>query len=187
MAAEGTLVFDSDVGLVSQEGESRRSLLVVDDKRDMLLVDGPVTRVVEEIEGDAAEFLVFDTRPNVIQTVLAEPDHIVLDPRPVPKQVVLGGTHEEVLVITPGGPPGPPGPEGPPGPPGPAGTDYYQEFGFATPATTWTIVHNQNSLALNVETVVNGEFVEGYVRYVDANTIEIDWYYPTAGTARVFR
>ena len=50
------------------------------------------------------------------------------------------------------------------------------------------VVHNQNSVALNVETVdTSGESIEGNVRFVDANTVVIDWYYPTAGLARLFR
>jgi hypothetical protein len=98
------------------------------------------------------------------------------------------GTEEEWLAEVEGdvGPVGPQGPQGPQGQPG-AGS-YYEEFGFASPLTTWTIVHNRNSLGVNVETVdVNGDPVEGFVRALDANVIEVDWYYPTAGTARVWQ
>lgn len=87
------------------------------------------------------------------------------------------------------GPPGPPGSEGPQGTPGIDGPGvYYQEFNFAAPSPVWTVVHNRNSLALNVETVdAGGEPIEGNVRFLDVNTIEIDWFYPMAGTARLFR
>lgn len=78
--------------------------------------------------------------------------------------------------------------EGPPGEPGPAGSDFYQEYSFASPSTTWTCVHGQNTLGMNVETIdANGDPIEGLVRYLDLDTIEVDWYYPTTGTARVFR
>lgn len=122
--------------------------------------------------------LVFDDAPSLVA---------VLDGPQIEEMLVVTPDGQEVLVVSPGGPPGPQGPPGPAGQAGPAGSDYYQEFGFATPATTWTVVHNQNTFGLGVETVdTNGESIEGSVRYVTPNTIEIDWYYPTAGTARLF-
>lgn len=91
----------------------------------------------------------------------------------------------------PEGPMGPQGPEGPQGPQGDPGQDtssFYADFGFATPSTLWNIAHNQNSYAVHVETLDSGgNPIEGNVRYVDLNTIQIDWYFPTAGTARLFR
>lgn len=91
------------------------------------------------------------------------------------------------------GPQGDQGPQGVVGVQGPPGHDgagsYVQIYGFASPQTTWTIVHNRESMAVNVETFdVNGELIEGYVRYLPGGmVIEIDWYYPTAGEARLFR
>jgi len=124
---------------------------------------------------------------------------LVIDSPEEQTRVTLAGEPEQdLLVVTPGGPPGPkgedgdPGPEGDPGPPGTPGADgagsYYEEFGYASPSTLWTIVHNRESFGLNVETVdTNGDLIEGVVDFVDINTIEVHWYYPTAGTARVFR
>jgi hypothetical protein len=95
--------------------------------------------------------------------------------------------------------PGPQGPTGlpsttpgPPGPPGPPGTgeggSFYASFDFASPSQTWTITHNQQTYGLSVELVdLNGDPMEGYVRYVDLNTVEVDWYYPMAGQARLYR
>jgi hypothetical protein len=86
------------------------------------------------------------------------------------------------------GAPGPQGPAGPPGPPGGGGTDIDEVFGFASPATEWVIQHNLNTYALVVETLdQNGDPIEGNPVPVDANTIIVYWYYPTAGTARIFR
>ena len=146
---------------------------------------------VQETLGDV---LVFDAKSGG-ETLVEEPaqqDFLLVDAAPTPAQLVQDTGETELLVLTAGGPPGPAGTSGPTGPIGPAGQDgagvYYQTFGFASPSTLWTIVHNRNTFALNVETVDGaGEPIEGNVRFVDANTIQVDWYYPTAGEARVFR
>lgn len=105
--------------------------------------------------------------------------------------VLTGPDYQDIMVITGGGPVGPVGPQGDQGPIGPQGPPaeiYYQEFNFASAETTWTVVHNVGSFGLSVETFdTNGDPIEGLVRYVDQNTIEIDWYYPTAGVARLFK
>lgn len=83
---------------------------------------------------------------------------------------------------------GPPGPQGPQGPPGPEGDGVDLVFGFASASTTWVIQHNLDSYALNVDTYdQNGQYVEGNVRKVSSNVIEVDFYYPMAGSARVYR
>lgn len=70
-----------------------------------------------------------------------------------------------------------------PTPPAP----YYQEFSFASAASVWTISHNQNTFGLSITTFdANGTAVEGDVEYPDANTIQVSWFYPMTGTARVF-
>lgn len=147
----------------------------------------------------AEGILVFDDQPGastVIQTDDETEDFILLDDsEPLTRVVLPGAPAVDLLVVQPGGPPGPSGPEGDPGPQGPegpAGADgagsYYEEFSYASPSTLWTIVHNRGSFGLNVETVdTNGDLIEGVVDFVDTNTIEVHWYYPTAGTARVFR
>lgn len=105
----------------------------------------------------------------------------------------------EISAIGLQGPPGrqgasgSPGDQGPPGQPGPPGVPgaselYEQSFSFATPEFVWVITHNQNTYALSVDTVdTSGDPVEGYVRFVSPDVVEVDWYYPTAGVARVFR
>lgn len=83
---------------------------------------------------------------------------------------------------------GPPGAEGPAGIPGPGG--YYAEVNFASAATTWTITLpvTISSYATNVDALTfGGDEIEGAVTRPDASTIQIDWFYPTAGTARVYR
>lgn len=95
----------------------------------------------------------------------------------------------EVGVVGTTGAPGLPGPVGPEGPQGLPGADvgYYATFGFASPATLWVMTHGQG-YGVVVETVdQSGDPIEGNVRYVDPNTVEVDWFYPTAGEARVFR
>lgn len=191
MAAQGVLVFDED-SVATIQGGFEQTFVIVDDTRDVLVFDNPAAREIAE-STTSTDFVIFDAEVTITETVLAPADFLLIDPPRDPARVVLDGPeYQDVLVITSGGPPGRTGEPGPPGPPGEAGLDgpgaYYQEFSFASPLTTWTLVHNQDSLGLNVETVdTNGEPVEGHVRFVDPNTIEVDWYYPTAGAARVFR
>jgi hypothetical protein len=110
---------------------------------------------------------------------------------------VVGGTSEiSLYAALPGepvvGPIGPPGPQGVPGTPGAPGrdgaaTEYYAEFQFITPLTTWVLEHNQHSYGLSVQTLdLNDNPFEGTVRYVSPDVIEVDWYYPMTGLARVF-
>lgn len=71
----------------------------------------------------------------------------------------------------PGGP-GPPGEDGPPGPPGPTPTISYVHDQI-TPALVWTIVHNLGFFP-NISVVDSGgNEVEGVVRYIDQNTVEV--------------
>lgn len=195
MAAEGVLVFD-DEPFTTALGGSEQSFVVVEGEHDVLVFDhsevsGLGGRGVLEAPAPGTDFIIFDAQLNLTEEVVVSESNLLLVDRPQePTRVVLDGdVTQDVVVLTAGGPPGPPGSPGPPGPPGTPGPGaYVQEFGFASPNTLWTIVHNQNSLALNVEVVdSNGDPLEGNVRFVDVNTIQIDWYYPTAGTARVFR
>lgn len=105
----------------------------------------------------------------------------------------------ETGLVGPEGPEGPPGTPGTPGAPGLQGPEgppggsaeigvFYREYNFATPVYAWTIIHNQNTYALNLETFdINDELLEGNLVFPDANTVKVEWYYPTAGTARLFR
>lgn len=104
----------------------------------------------------------------------------------------------EVVVDGPQGLPGPEGPAGPQGGPGSQGVpgepgvdgagSYYQTFNFASPSDLWTIEHNTGSMALSVDLYdTSGDPIEATVVFVDLNTIAVEWYYPMAGEARVFR
>ena len=142
-----------------------------------------------------------DTDAQVVETLgeLETPDLFIVDAARKPVQVILDGSPEDVLIITPGGPPGPAGPEGPAGaegaagptgPQGPAGigTSYETVQYFASAQTLWVVDHNFGTYAIDVLTFdQNGDLIEGNVRYPSENRIEIDFYYPTAGTARLFR
>ena len=165
------LVFDNDT-VTSELVDVPGSVLVMDAEPPALLIE----------EAAGGDFLIFDPPEAEAVEVIQQPDFILFDAIPVPVTITdeNGG---DFLVITTSGPRGLPGEPGAPGTGG-----FYQEFSFATPADPWVILHNQNTLAVVVETVdQNGDTVEGDVRYVNANRIEVDWYYPMAGLARVFR
>lgn len=191
--AQGVLVFDDGPVVATVDGDSGQSFIILDETNDVLVFDAAQARKGVLEDEASTDFIVFDTQAVVTETLLAPADFLLVDPPKQEARVVLEGEEDQdILVLTPGGPPGPQGVQGEPGPQGQPGLDgagaYYEEFGFASPATTWTVVHNQGTFALSVETVdLNGDPLEGYVRYVDINTIEVDWYYPTAGAARVFR
>lgn len=87
------------------------------------------------------------------------------------------------------GQPGTPGPPGPPGPQGPGGGAGGAEFvqNFAIPSTLWTVNHNIGTKSVTVETFdQSGDWVQTEIDYIDDNTITVSWYYPTAGSVRVF-
>lgn len=120
-------------------------------------------------------------------------DVLVFDDE-LPPLVKNASTGEDLLLITPEGVPGPRGqqgpvgPEGPVGPPGESAVSYLYEQTFAVPATTWVINHDFGTSALTVVTVdPSGTEIEGNVRFVSDNSVEVDFYYATAGVARIFR
>lgn len=160
--------------------------------KGVLVFDETTDEQPSVIAAGEQEFLLFDspTLGGELVTPLSQ-DFLLVEAPQVP-QLVTDEGETDVLVLTAGGPPGATGTPGQTGPIGPPGQDgagvYFETFGFASPSTLWTIVHNRNTMALNVETVDStGDPIEGNVRFVDNNTIQIDWYYPTAGEARVFR
>lgn len=58
---------------------------------------------------------------------------------------------------------------------------------FTSPSATWSITHNLGQVAVVVVTEDgNGEDIIGEVTYVNENTVEVDWYFPMTGIARVF-
>jgi hypothetical protein len=71
------------------------------------------------------------------------------------------------------------------GDPGPASVSY--DFNFAIPSTQWVVAHNLGTYAISEVQTFNqsGVPIEGHVQYPDANTVTVDWYYPTAGSARI--
>lgn len=211
--AEGLLVFDPEP-TATAEGESERTSIVLDAPQDVLVFD-PATSTPRSEQGDTeTDLIVFDADARTTETITSAPDFLLVDAPLEPPRVVLDGRlDQDVLVISPSGLPGPEGPEGPqglPGPPGPPGVveldpavlaalqaqiaaqiaaaaDRYLEVSFASPTQQWVIDHNLNTYALSVETYdQNGEPIEGDVNAVGLNRVTVDWYYPTAGSARVF-
>lgn len=155
----------------------------------VLVFDEPSVVQVEE-DPVTTEFLLFDAPPPQVTTVSSPQDFLLIDePAPPPATVSLE-TSEDILVITTGGPPGntgEPGPQGPPGADG-IGTSYELTQGFASPSTLWVITHGFGTSALSVNTFDhNGDAIEGNVRFPDDNSIEVEWFYPTSGSAQVFR
>lgn len=100
--------------------------------------------------------------------------------------------NEPIVVVQSEGAQGVPGPQGPVGPQGPPGSgggaggaEYIQNF--AIPSTLWTVHHNIGTKSVTVETFdQSGDWVQTEIDYIDDNTITVSWYYPTAGSVRVF-
>lgn len=122
--------------------------------------------------------------------------------QPAPVEVVVNPSTVTVPVtVAPAyGPPGPRGPQGEPGEPGPPGADGQDgadgedalaveiEQSFVIPATTWTVTHNLDTYALDVQTFTSdGDPIEGVVTYPSRDQIQVQFYYPTAGFVRVHR
>lgn len=75
------------------------------------------------------------------------------------------------------------GDQGPPGPPGPR---FEAVYSFNVASTIWVCVHNQGPAAVIVETYnTDDEQMFGDVKVLDEDTIQISWYFPMTGTARV--
>lgn len=70
---------------------------------------------------------------------------------------------------------GPAGPSGPPGPPGPVGGAYRHVQG--QPAPVWEIAHNLGYFPGGIAARDSGgELREGYVEYLDSNSVRISFY-----------
>lgn len=95
-------------------------------------------------------------------------------------------------LVGPAGPAGPPGPLGPPGEAGPPGAKGEQgpfaptfDQSFASPQSTWVIVHN-----MDVYPVVSlydpyGFEISGDIAMPDRNTVVVMFEVPFSGTARL--
>lgn len=123
---------------------------------------------------------------------------IILDITEAEAVVLSPDTTSAVEIISAAGvgPPGPPGPEGDAGPAGPQGATGLTgpagaqgppgEAGAATmayrhiqgtPASTWVIQHNLGFYPGGVSARDSGgDFHEGFVEYVDTNTIQISFF-----------
>lgn len=146
------------------------------------------------VSGDPEVVQVFSEDPQLVVVVrddLAYSVTVLPDPEPQIVQVVVPEILEpQVIEVHAEGPAGPAGPQGEMGPQGPAGsgTSFELTQGFATPSTLWVIDHGFGTYGVEVICVdQNGELIEGNVRYPSENRVEVDWFYPTAGTARLFR
>ncbi len=88
-------------------------------------------------------------------------------------------TELEVLLL-----PGPRGPEGPEGPEGPPGSGVERLFVVSIPDVLWQLPHALGRWVDVQAFDSNGEEIFGDVTLLDG-LVEIRWYYPTAGSARV--
>lgn len=141
------------------------------------------------------QFLLFEGETTAVEQ-LVEPPHFVIFETPGPAFTATLDGEKDFLVITSGveGPPGDQGTAGPQGPPGPPGADgagsFFQTYSFAIPSTLWVIdlPEGVSALAVTVETYDDsGDPVEANIRRPSASRIEIDWFYPSTGAARVAR
>lgn len=107
--------------------------------------------------------------------------------------ILAVGVEDVLSISNEVGTPGPPGangiqgPQGPPGLPG-SGGNQVANFNFAIPNTMWTITHNLGTKDIQVELFETDGITEkeGEVLYTDNNTIEVIWYYPETGLARLY-
>lgn len=83
------------------------------------------------------------------------------------------------------GPEGPPGPQGPQGPPGPSGAAAEQEQTFASPSTHWVVTHSFPKHPDVHLFDLYDEPIGGEIRWPDATTVTVDFYYPMAGKVRL--
>lgn len=176
--------------IVFQESETLTVATEVEEDSTLVFVTEPLTAISDLSDADAL-VIVDSPRTTLSEETLAGDTLIVSVPKAT--EVVSFESGGEILQIMTGGPAGPPGAVGPVGPPGANGVDgetpvlYEGVFNFASPVTTWTLVHNQNTKALSVVTLdTNSEVILGDVVYTNTNTITVTWFYPTSGTALVF-
>ena len=60
-------------------------------------------------------------------------------------------------------------------------------FNFASPDTVWTAVHNFGTMGVEVKAFnPDGDLITVEVDYLDENTVQVTWYYPSTGYLLVF-
>jgi hypothetical protein len=156
MAATGVIVFDDTVATTT-EGGSGQAFVILDQGQDVLVVDAQPTRETVDSSDPATDFIVFDTGATITETVQAPTDFLLVDPPKDPARVVLDGdTLQDLLVLTPGGPPGPPGPQGLTGPQGIPGVGSPFEYQMSVAQTTALIDHTLGRDPVAVQVVIDG-------------------------------
>lgn len=144
------------------------------------LIVEPGTSVEVDPPGDAVEV---QSPSWAFETTTPGWDFTVVSPSTT-GNVASPASDVDVLLLP--GPAGPRGVEGPEGPTGPAGEGVEQLFAFPAPATVWVCDHTLNRDPVDVLTVdTNGEELHGDVVFVSSSRVEVRWYYPTAGVARI--
>lgn len=79
---------------------------------------------------------------------------------------------------------GPQGPPGPPGPPGPLGGE--ELFTFAVAESVWTCDHDLPSGTPTVQTFsADGDVIYGDVAFITPTQVQIAWFNPETGFARL--
>lgn len=87
----------------------------------------------------------------------------------------------QILIVQDQGVAGPAGPQGIQGPPGAGGASYAHVQG--APLATWTIVHNLGFFPSVTVVDSGGTTVEGDMRYIDVNTVELSFSAAFGGSA----
>ena len=134
---------------------------------------------------DVPEFEIVAPGPTDLE-VANEPASVVID---TPSWEFVQEVPDPTTVLVPiagaDGQNGQDGQDGQDGTPG-AGS-FLGEYSFAVASNKWEINHGLGTYALVVYTFDHqGAEVEGQVVYVDEDHIEVHWYYPMTGFARVF-
>lgn len=145
----------------------------------LVIVEEPEPAVSTQAT-DPDVFTIAERAPTSVTESLTPGDALLVS-SPAALKVVDFFTGGDVLQVISGGP------RGAQGPAGPAAVAYEQSFNFPSAATQWVIDHNQNTKGLSVTTFdINGAVIIGDVEYPNNNTILVNWYFATAGSALIF-
>ena len=169
--------------------------VVIDLKSDNVLVEPGTAASLDLAEAGDAVNVVLDIASSPSFVLTSGDGAVGLDVAG-PVQVALGIATETVELRTEPGPPGPVGPvgpqgeigpigpqgiqgiqgiQGPVGPPGPMSGVYRHVQG--TPAAVWVVNHNLGYYPGGIQATDSaGELREGFVEYLDINTIRISFF-----------